>query len=118
MRIIIFLASLLSINAFATSVYTCIGDNVDFTFNVTGSSSDMDSYWEDIKINGKTLSTPNHGEFEQLSGRHDVWVRGDHWVQVTPDIDNPNSRKFVMTIKDESGSRVLRQIQAKCKKKD
>ena len=113
MKIIILLALLLSTNAFADKELSCVGDDINFAFSAGGASSDVESYWEYIKVTNTTLSSKKYGDFTQLPGRDDVWLRDDNWVQIVTDAGNPpNTGKFTMTLKN--GDLLLRQIQAKC----
>ena len=107
MKIIILLTLLLSTNAFSDKELSCVGDDINFAFNPSGTSSDMERYWEYIKVTNTTLSSKKYGDFTQLPGRDDVWLRDDNWVQFVP-----NTGKFTMTLK--TGDLLLRQIQAKC----
>jgi hypothetical protein len=87
---------------------SCNGNTIEFMAG-SNRSSDFETFWKDITIQGDKLIIPEYGEY-QREGRK--WIMTDGWAQV-----NRNGGKLIATIMYPGGNYISKQLQASCKKK-
>jgi|JYMV01.1.fsa_nt_gi hypothetical protein len=88
-------------------ILSCNGNTIEFPAG-SNRSSDFETYWKDITIQGNKLIIPEYGEY-QGSGRR--WTMTDGWARI-----NKNSGKLTATIMYPGGKYISKQLQADCTK--